>query len=78
MSYRENNVRPLIRGPMPRPRRYRQAAQVLPLHPPGAWPSIAYSLLVIFTATLIAAMIVVALRSGSDVIVKVVERWPWW
>jgi hypothetical protein len=82
MSHQHDNVRLLVRRPVSRPRRYGHPAKVIPLplhlYNPRPWQTVGRFLVAIAAVLLIAGLLLVALRSGDDVIGYFVPGWPWW
>jgi hypothetical protein len=62
--------------------RYAGVAKVIPihrhLHDPRPWQVVGLSLLGVATAILLVAMLVIAWRSGNDVLGHLAPGWPWW
>lgn len=83
MSHHYDNVRRLLRRQVSRPRWYKRPVKVLPLtphlHDPRHWHAVGFFFLAIAaTAILIAWVLVLALRSGNDLLAHLVPGWPWW
>jgi hypothetical protein len=82
MRHHHDNVRRLVRRPLSHSRRYERPAKVIPLYPrfynPRPWQPVGSLLPAIAAVLLIAGVLLVALRSGSDVMRYLVPGWPWW
>jgi hypothetical protein len=81
MTYQYDNVRPLPRNQVSHRRSYGRLAKVIPLHPhlhdPRRWQAVGFSFLAMAVVAVLAAMLVVVLRSGNDFLGRLPPGWPW-
>jgi hypothetical protein len=67
---------------MSHPRRYGRPAKVIPFHlhleDHRPWQAVGFTLLAIATVFLLVAMLIIASRSGNDLLGRMAPGWPWW
>lgn len=83
MNHHDDNLRAFRRNQLSYPRRYARPAKVLHLYRHLhdhrlLWQAVGFSFLGIATTLLLIAMLVIASRSGNDVLFRLAPSWPWW
>ena len=81
MSHHDN-VRFLPHRSVSQPRRHGGLARVIPLHPHPSdsrvWRMFGVALFAVGVTLLITAALMVALRTGNDLLGAIAPGWPWW